>query len=65
MSKNEECPVLSTRGVPEGDQTWTAITLEYASPITKLQALALTRRCAISGAMAVHIASLAFGGGQS
>lgn len=61
MASQMENPALAARGVPESDLAGALIFPEYASPLVDLQARRLTRRCAISMAMAAIVAPMIHG----
>lgn len=61
MTTEMENPALAKRGVPVTDLAGASIFPEYASPLSDLQARRLTRRCAISMAMAAIVAPLVYG----
>jgi hypothetical protein len=61
MQPLKENPALVARGVPNSDQLAGSITSECTLRVRKLQASLLTRRCAISFAMAAIIAPLFYG----
>lgn len=61
MTPEMENPALAKRGVPVTDLAGASIFPEYASPLSDLQARRLTRRCAISMAMALAIAPMIHG----
>ncbi len=56
-----ENPALAARGVPEIDLAGASINPDYKSPLLTIQAAQLTRRCALTAAMAETLAPLAFG----
>jgi len=61
MQPHMENPALAARGVPNSDLASALICSEYATSVHDLQARRLTRRCAISLAMASIVAPLLHG----
>ena len=61
MTLQMENPALAARGVPVTVQADGSNTPESKSPLRELQACHLTRRCAISFAMAIVVAPLFHG----
>jgi hypothetical protein len=65
MASQIESPAtLAACGAPEGDLAGASIYPESKSPLIDIQARRLTRRCAISLAMAAVVAPLVFGEGS-
>lgn len=64
MQPHKETPALAARAIPKSDLLDGWISSEHTQPLLKLQASALTRRCAISLAMASVIAPLLHGEGR-
>jgi len=59
-----ENPALAKRGVPETDQAGSSICSDSSPSTHTLQVAQLTRRCAITAAMAAIVAPLVFGEGS-
>jgi hypothetical protein len=64
MASHMENPALAARGVPNTDLLAGWIISEDNPPILSLQVSSLTRRCAISTALAAIVAPLLFGEGN-
>lgn len=65
MTLQMENPALAARGVPKTDLCLAGwINSEDNPPTRSLQVSSLTRRCAISAAMAAIVAALLFGEGR-
>lgn len=63
MTTHMENPALAARGVPNTDLLTGGINSEDSRSTRSLQVAALTRRCAISTALAAVVAPLVFGEG--
>lgn len=63
MASTQNPTSLAAGGVSEKDRAGASINPKSKSPLTNLQAVHLTRRCAISFAMAAAVAPLYFGEG--
>jgi hypothetical protein len=61
MQPHMEKPAYVARAVPVSDLAGASIDPELTPPLRKLQARSLTRRCAISFAMASVVAALLHG----
>jgi hypothetical protein len=59
-----ENPALAARGVPNSDLLAGWINSEDNPPTRSLQVASLTRRCAISAALAAVVAPILFGEGS-
>lgn len=64
MSLQMENPALAARGVPNTDLLTGGINSEDSRSTRSLQVALLTRRCAISAAMAAIVAPILFGEGR-
>jgi hypothetical protein len=65
MTPHMENPALAARGVPNSDLCLAGwISSEDNPPTRSLQVASLTRRCAISPALAAVVAPLLFGEGR-
>lgn len=63
MHLQKENPALAARGVPNTDLLAGGINSENSPSIRNLQVAQLTRRCALTAAMAAIVAPLVFGEG--
>ncbi len=63
MHLQKENPALAARGVPNSDVLASVIVSEFSSSVRPLQESLLTRRYAISAALAAVVAPLVFGEG--
>lgn len=63
MASKMENPAVATRGVPVTVQAAGSNTPEYAIALRNLQAIHLTRRCALSFTMAAIVAQIHYQGG--
>jgi hypothetical protein len=61
MMPNMENPALAGTGLPNSDLLTGWIVSESKPSLVDLQAVSLTRRCAITAAMAAVVAPLVFG----
>lgn len=61
MQPHMETPALAARGAPNSDQAGASICSDSTLPLRAIQASRLTRRCAISFAMAAIVAPLFYG----
>lgn len=61
MQPHMETPALAARGAPNSDLAGASINSEFTLPLHKIQASRLSRRCAISLAMALVVAPLLHG----
>jgi hypothetical protein len=61
MQPHMENPAAANCGAPKNDLAACSITLDNTKPLRFLQAHSLTRRCAISFAMATIVAPLLHG----
>jgi len=61
MNHKKENPTLAARGIPEVSLAAGKIDPEFTLPLITLQAVRLTRRCAISLSIAAVVASLHYG----
>ena len=64
MSLQMENPALAARGVPNTDLLTGGINSEDSRSTRSLEVALLTRRCAISAAMAAIVAPILFGEGR-
>jgi hypothetical protein len=62
MPAKMEHPAMRSQGVPVHDLAGASIEPENTHPLRELQARRLTRRCAISMALAVAVSPLVHGG---
>lgn len=63
MHLQMENPALAARGIPNTDLLGSGISSEDTNSTRLVQVSSLTRRCAISAAMAAIVAPLVFGEG--
>jgi hypothetical protein len=63
MTPHMENPALAARGIPNSDLLGSGINSEDSRQTRSLQVALLTRRCAISAALAAVVAPLVFGEG--
>jgi len=63
MTPQMENPALAARGVPNSDLLGSGINSEFSPSLRPLQVALLTRRCALTVAMAAIVAPILFGEG--